>query len=56
MLPQLAKIANCQAGPCMQENLLGENLAATRLLEVFEKARGHGIDPENQPHRRKTTP
>jgi hypothetical protein len=56
MLPRLAKIANCQAGPWVQENLLGENLAAMRLLEVSEKARGHGIDPENQPHQRKTTP
>jgi hypothetical protein len=56
MLPRLAKIANCQAGPCVQENLLEENLTALRLFEVFEKARGHGIDQENQPHRRNTTP
>jgi hypothetical protein len=56
MLPRLAKIANCQAGPWVQENLLGENLAAMRFLEVFERARGRGIDQENQPHRRKTTP
>jgi hypothetical protein len=40
MLPRLAKIANCQAGLRVQENLLGENLAAMRLLEVLRRRAG----------------